>query len=323
MAAWRADNPADGSTTRCGVTPRVNSLRIGDFLMSILGSLPGFSHVRTAQTALAVALIVLGVSSCDPGDSRSVSGTSPAASRTAPQSPDANPIPEASRIPEKKADAEADPTRPVEGDGAQADSKETANEGNKEVTNRGPIDRFTEPDRSGLQGELQGRAGADPFLNGEAPSATGGSKPGAVFGKELYVKIASLPNSDFITLRTKIMNDTDKNPVTVALQRSFFSNGCTGVPQGLTPERAWKACAQHDFRYTVGPNVLKNDEKALDADRTNADAQLGTNIGVPLGKLAEGFVNFFGKSFYTATDSAGDEKTTNDVIRKHGVSLSL
>lgn len=102
MAAWRADNPADGSTTRCGVTPRVNSLRIGDFLMSILGSLPGFSHVRTAQTALAVALIVLGVSSCDPGDSRSVSGTSPAASRTAPQSPDANPIPEASRIPEKK-----------------------------------------------------------------------------------------------------------------------------------------------------------------------------------------------------------------------------
>ncbi|MGA5452072.1 hypothetical protein ACPCVO_36115 [Streptomyces umbrinus] len=240
-----------------------------------------------------------------------------------PQSSDGNPIPEASRIPEGKSDAEPDPTQPVEEDEAQADSKETANEGNKEAPNRGPIDRFTEPDRSGLQGELQGRAGADPFLNGEAPSAAGGSKPGAVFGKELYEKIASLPNSDFISLRTKIMNDTDKKPVTVALQRSFFSNGCTGVPQGLTPERAWKACAQHDFRYTVGPNVLKDDKKALDADRTNADAQLGTNIGIPLGKLAEGFVNFFGKSFYTATDYAGDEKTTNDAIRKHGLSLSL
>ncbi|WP_445029979.1 hypothetical protein [Streptomyces sp. SAS_270] len=252
---------------------------------------------------------MLGTASCSAGSPGSASGVS----KSAPQSADTKSGPAEISGPEEQANAGPESPQVTGADRTEAETK-------AEKAPADPMARFTAPDTSGLQGALQGRAAVSDFINGTPPGNPGEGQPGAVFSKEQYKKLATLANAEFIALRTRIMNSKDRDEPTVRLQRSFFSNGCTSVPQAITPETAWKACAQHDFRYTAGPNLFKDDKSSQDADRTEADTQLGTNIGGLAGRFVAAAVDFAGSFFYTATDSAGSGEETDRALLKFSVS---
>ncbi|MEI5098127.1 hypothetical protein RB200_05125 [Streptomyces sp. PmtG] len=103
--------------------------------------------------------------------------------------------------------------------------------------------------------------------------------PGARFSIALYRHIAQLPNCEFTSLRRRILAAQMASPSGLRLKRSFYSSGALEVPSCLLSSSAHDACAQHDFRYLVGPNVFKGDAKAAREDRFAADVQLGMNIG--------------------------------------------
>ncbi|WP_371656669.1 MULTISPECIES: hypothetical protein [unclassified Streptomyces] len=141
----------------------------------------------------------------------------------------------------------------------------------------------------------------------EKPSAT---NPGAHFTEGLYLRIAQLSNRNFIALRDEIIAPVSGGDSAdlQALQTSFYTNGCTGAPSWLTPGPTWEACVQHDFRYTVGPNIFFNDAEKARADRAAADRQLGENIGAGddvlaklVGLAAENVTGTVGWWFYATT----------------------
>ncbi|MFF3071583.1 hypothetical protein ACFVSN_43345 [Kitasatospora sp. NPDC057904] len=112
-----------------------------------------------------------------------------------------------------------------------------------------------------------------PRINGEAPSQ---NNPVANFDADTYRWIAELPNQDFINLRNSVMGMSGSDARTRALKASFYSNGVTGVPDGLQSDAVWNAAAQHDFRYTIGPNVMSGAD--MEQDRAAADSQFHQDV---------------------------------------------
>lgn len=284
-------------------------------------------------TVAALAFTALGVSACEPGDAGSQAGASTDAlpSSADPSTPSDGRQKRAAvgDAPEEPAaGTDASETPATEGDAPDAavscsDAPATDDEASDD-----PMARFAAKDCSQqrLQDHsLEGRAGAggdspETWTNGSAPSQDDAA-PGASFSKELYGQVAALPNDKFILLRTAIIKDT--NGEAEQLRRSFYSNGCTGLPQAATWPQWWKGCAQHDFRYTVGPNIFKDDAAAAEADRLAADAQLGIDIGGVSGTAVRKTVNFVGSKFYQPTGTAGDEATTTALICKYDAASAL
>ncbi|MGW3194103.1 hypothetical protein ACWDBD_05805 [Streptomyces sp. NPDC001118] len=146
----------------------------------------------------------------------------------------------------------------------------------------------------------------------EGPGAPDAAHPGAKFDEGLYKTFAGMDNQSFNTVRNALMSqnpDDESNPELrqreQELQRSFYSNGCTGVPSSFVSQRTTDACAQHDFRYTVGPNVYGEQTEAGKAERAAADAQLGENIGGWTGAGAKLLTNQVGGWFFKSTPTAG------------------
>ncbi|MEU1409267.1 hypothetical protein ABZ471_44770 [Streptomyces sp. NPDC005728] len=146
----------------------------------------------------------------------------------------------------------------------------------------------------------------------EGPGEPSASDPGADFDEGLYQTIAGMDNQSFTTLRNAVLSqnpDDEANPElrqrAEELQRSFYSNGCTGVPSAGVTQQDVDACAQHDFRYTVGPNVYGEDTEAGRAEQAAADEQLGENIGGVVGPAANWLTSQFGGQFFKSTPTAG------------------
>ncbi|MEU8974539.1 hypothetical protein AB0D11_35630 [Streptomyces monashensis] len=145
----------------------------------------------------------------------------------------------------------------------------------------------------------------------EGPGAPDESHPGAKFDQGMYKAVAGMDNQSFITLRDALLSqnpDAEPNPELrqkeKELQRSFYSNGCTGVPGSVLTQQETNACIQHDFRYTVGPNVYAGNPDAGKADKADADRQLGDNIGGVEGKGAQALTGAVGTIFYQPTPTA-------------------
>ncbi|WP_331748261.1 hypothetical protein [Streptomyces sp. NBC_00648] len=79
-------------------------------------------------------------------------------------------------------------------------------------------------------------------------------------------------------LRARVLVRHSDIPEICALQTSFYSPARTDMPGVVTTDDTWKAFAQHDFRYMIGPNSLARREWRK--DRTEADVQLGRNVRV-------------------------------------------
>ncbi|WP_129305499.1 hypothetical protein [Streptomyces sp. L2] len=109
-----------------------------------------------------------------------------------------------------------------------------------------------------------------------------GELPGARFSAALYQKIAQLPLDDFTELRLKVLNLESYSSTVLALKRSFYSPGFALLPFTMISLTAADACAQHAFRYTVGPNVYRDCPQTGAADRWEADAQLARVLGYRL-----------------------------------------
>ncbi|MEU8548955.1 hypothetical protein AB0C81_18545 [Streptomyces roseoverticillatus] len=109
------------------------------------------------------------------------------------------------------------------------------------------------------------------------PEAPSEENKGAAFSESLYRKIAGMSNRDFIDLRNFVLSVAPEGQGKLkALQTSFYSNGAKGVPEYVTPRDAWDAAAQHDFRYTVGPNSLFVAEWGR--DREEADKKFVADV---------------------------------------------
>ncbi|MFD7026600.1 hypothetical protein ACFWAR_01015 [Streptomyces sp. NPDC059917] len=174
---------------------------------------------------------------------------------------------------------------------------------------------------SGGDGQLRGRSLKIPTggprnqldFEGDPPSK---ENPGAVFSVSEYKRIAKLPSADFIELRRKVLGSSAGNPV----KASFYSNGCTKVPSILLTEKDWQACAQHDFRYTVGPNTIKDADERR-ADEIDADTDLEKNAEYFLLRKSQPFFSALraaGLSNYFATPTTGEEiNDINSVIVSH------
>ncbi|MFJ4192221.1 hypothetical protein [Kitasatospora sp. NPDC089509] len=98
----------------------------------------------------------------------------------------------------------------------------------------------------------------------------------AKFRRSDYRRIANLEIKDFIAYRNSILSRQADDYYTRALQASFFSNGVTGIFESLQPDILWNVAAQHDFRYTIGPNVTLRAE--WEAERRDADKQFCQNV---------------------------------------------
>lgn len=133
----------------------------------------------------------------------------------------------------------------------------------------------------------------------------------ATFTRELYCQIATMDNASFIDLRDTVQSNPSDDKRSQALNRSFYSNGCTMISDAVISDAAWDACAQHDFRYTVGPNVFAGSPGEAEAERLSADEQLGGNVAANQGNpglfsslhglLKQGGTSVFGPTFFTAT----------------------
>ncbi|MEU1409711.1 hypothetical protein ABZ471_47265 [Streptomyces sp. NPDC005728] len=133
----------------------------------------------------------------------------------------------------------------------------------------------------------------------KGPGLPSANDPGANFSPELYDEIANLSTADFVQLRQQVFAVKEDGPV----QRSFYANGCTYVPDSVIgTQSTYDACLQHDFRYTVGPNVYKDDPDGEKTDKENADLQLGNSIR---GDNTSGFPNSKGGLFETAVRYMG------------------
>ncbi|MFD7449616.1 hypothetical protein [Kitasatospora sp. NPDC059827] len=110
-------------------------------------------------------------------------------------------------------------------------------------------------------------------INGDSPSR---ENPVAYFDINTYRWVAELSNRDFMRLRDRVLGMPGFDSRTRSLKASFHSNGVTGIPGLLQSDAVWKAAAQHDFRYTIGPNVM--DGAAADRDREEADTQFHREI---------------------------------------------
>ncbi|MGW1056207.1 hypothetical protein [Streptomyces sp. NPDC002521] len=170
---------------------------------------------------------------------------------------------------------------------------------------------------------LSGRAFGGSVDN-KASSFPDEDNPGAVFGAQLYASIARLDNTAFIKLRTRVLaRDPGETPDgTVArLHRSFYSNGCTSIPQAVCPQQVLDACIQHDFRYVVGPNITANDTDSAEKERTEADEQFRQNLPPVFAEKFHAGVRVFGGIQFRPTPAAGDTLTEfSDVT---GTSVAL
>ncbi|TJZ56831.1 hypothetical protein FCH28_04735 [Streptomyces piniterrae] len=142
----------------------------------------------------------------------------------------------------------------------------------------------------------------------EGPGEPDSSHPGAKFDPATYQKVAQLPNDQFIELRNKSLDAASDGE----LQRSFYSNGCTRTPSDAVSQKTMDACIQHDFRYTVGPNVYDKNSKEGQDDRAAADAQLGQNIGGMTGQAAAQLTGTVGSSFYNRTETG--QQNANELL---------
>jgi hypothetical protein len=175
------------------------------------------------------------------------------------------------------------------------------------------IDEATKKEEE-KNGGLEGRSLSIPTGGPRNPLDEEGSppskkNPGAVFSAAEYKRISKLSNADFIALRRKVLAGSAGK----AVKASFYSNGCTLVPNLLLTEKDWQACAQHDFRYTVGPNTIKEPKERL-ADEIDADVDLENNSEYFLLRKSQPFFTVLrraGLSNYFATPTAGDE--VNDI----------
>ncbi|WP_267242998.1 hypothetical protein [Streptomyces sp. PR69] len=135
--------------------------------------------------------------------------------------------------------------------------------------------------------------------SGKARAPPDADHPGANFDRATYEETAQLPNDQFIERRNKVLDAAPDGE----LQRSFYSNGCTAIPADTISQQTMDACIQHDFRYTVGPNVDQDDPEAADRERKEAGKQLGDNIGGRAGDLFNAGTQVAGSYFFQPTDT--------------------
>ncbi|MBT2511490.1 hypothetical protein J7I98_37995 [Streptomyces sp. ISL-98] len=245
---------------------------------------------------------------CEPGADSKPGGAKPAPVEPAPAEPDATEPESVEPAPAETAPAEPDVTVPesVEADAAVPDAVEPESaeadgllSGAADCASDPKYGEWTGGDPSGRKPGRQGRA-LD-FNSG--PGAPSAGYPGAALSKSLYLKIARMDNASFVEMRNRVLQLDPADPVNARLQRSFYANGCTGVPMRAVSQQTLDACLQHDFRYTVGPNVMTG--PAVKADRDAANRQLGENIGGKTGTVAEYLTWAVGSWFYEPTPQAG------------------
>ncbi|WP_369384111.1 hypothetical protein [Streptomyces sp. cg36] len=139
---------------------------------------------------------------------------------------------------------------------------------------------------------------------GAAPSAGSGVSPGLALPADQVRQLAEMDNDDFICLRESIL--AKAGPLS-HLRRTFFTNGCTGLPRDLTQrqkEDLFNACVQHDFSYTAGPNAFAG--SAAEEFRKMADEKLANEAGPVLGPLIREALGRLGHKFFTQTDAEGN-----------------
>lgn len=140
----------------------------------------------------------------------------------------------------------------------------------------------------------------------EGPGAPDQDHPGAKLSPDEYQRIAQLDNASFIQGRNRVLSmdaadDPEHMEQIQQLQRSLYSNGCTGVSTSLVTQQELDACIQHDFRYTVGPNVYGEDTEEGMKERAAADSQLADNFGGLTGQAVGTATGIAGGSFYRST----------------------
>ncbi|MEU3462966.1 hypothetical protein ABZ721_23860 [Streptomyces sp. NPDC006733] len=126
-----------------------------------------------------------------------------------------------------------------------------------------------------------------------------------------------MDNASFIELRNLVQSNPSDDKRSLALKRSFYSNGCTMLPGAVLSDAVWNACAQHNFRYTVGPRVYASSFVEAEAERLSADEQLGGNIAAQQvspdllssvhGRLHQEGTSAFASSFFIGAPANGAE----------------
>ncbi|MEU8548997.1 hypothetical protein AB0C81_18785 [Streptomyces roseoverticillatus] len=204
-----------------------------------------------------------------------------------------------SSAPSPKADA-GKPSAPLKAKSDQGDVSAGGADFSKMPEVKEEIERAEGKGLSGRSIDFGGPFSA-PDILGELPSPR---NPGAVFSLDEYRRIAELPNEAFMDLRRKVMASSASS----AVKASFASNGCTGVFSFLLTPQDWRACVQHDFRYTVGPNTI-DEPDAQEADQEEADKQMAGNVQSLFLKAAPPFFKALratGVTNYTQTPTIGE-----------------